>query len=121
MLDCNDIRKGRFRIYMERNPVKNFNIFIPNARVRIKSILLIKYSVSISIPTDIKKSPLKLSLKGNIVVDASWAYSDSEITRPARNAPSAKERPNSDVRKAIPKHRIKIVTANNSRLLVRTI
>jgi hypothetical protein len=83
--------------------------------------LFIKNDVSISIPIDTKNSPLKLSLKGNIVNVASWEYSDSEITSPARNAPSARDRPNSDVIKAVPKQRTKIVITNNSRFFVWTI
>ncbi|GBE03118.1 hypothetical protein BMS3Abin09_00026 [bacterium BMS3Abin09] len=120
MAECIDVRRGRLIMYIETKAVMNFSMLIPNTRGSRKTILLIKKDVSMSMPTDMKKMPVKLSLKGRIVDVASCAYSDSEITRPARKAPSASERPNSDVRNAIPKQRIRIVMTNSSRFFVRT-
>jgi len=76
---------------------------------------------SISIPIETKKRLLKLSRNGSTSAMAWWLYSDSEITNPATNAPSASDRPASDVSHAIPRQRTMIVSRNSSRLRLRTI
>ena len=71
-------------------------------------------------PIEIKKRMLNISLSGRISLKAWCPYSDSDITRPARNAPNASERPTSDVSHAVPKQINTILIRNNSRLCVLT-
>ena len=49
-----------------------------------------------------------------------WLYSDSEMARPAMNAPRARERPTWAVSQAVPKPMKMIVRMNSSRLRVLT-
>jgi hypothetical protein len=66
-----DILTGRFSKYMEINPAINFRIIIPQTSDMTESKLSMRNTMSISMPTDIKKRPLKLSLNGIIIEVAS--------------------------------------------------
>ncbi len=89
------------------------------ARSTIKGLRSME-STSSSIPMDTKKRILNISLRGRISLNAWCPYSDSEITRPARKAPSASDKPTSDVNQAVPKQMSTILIKNNSRLWVET-
>ena len=68
-----------------------------------------------------KKRLLKLSRNGSTSAIAWWLYSDSEMTSPAINAPSASESPAREVSHAMPRHSTMIVSRNSSRLRLLTI
>src|SRR5438876_676892 len=67
-----------------------------------------------------KNRLLKLSRKGKISAIAWWLYSDSEMISPAMNAPSARDRPASELSQAMPRHTRMMVITNSSRLRLRT-
>ena len=54
-------------------------------------------------PMEMKKMPAKLSLSGWMSASTWWLYSESEISRPATNAPSASEMPDWKASQAVPR------------------
>src|SRR3989304_4967196 len=72
----------------------------------------VRYLNSRSIPIEIKKRELKVSLKGRISATIWFEYSDSDIASPAMNAPRARERPLKEVAHAVPRHTNTIVSMN---------
>src|SRR3990170_8460902 len=79
-----------------------------------------KKPISSSIPIEIKKRPVKLSLKGSMSEMAWEAYSDSEMIIPARKATRARESPNREVRSAVLRHNKRMVMTKRARLLILT-
>ena len=53
-------------------------------------------------PTDMKKRLMNASRNGIMSLSAWWLYSDSEMARPAMNAPSASDSPAWAVSQAVP-------------------
>ena len=73
-----------------------------------------------SIPTETKKRTANASWKGSASADAWWLRSDSLITTPAKNAPSANDTPNSAAApNATPMATASTLSVNNSREPVR--
>ena len=70
-------------------------------------------------PTEMKNRLVKMSLKGRMPSSALKLYWDSAMNRPARNAPSARERPICAVASAMERHMAKVASRNISRLRVR--
>jgi hypothetical protein len=71
MLACSDVRSARFQSTVERKPLR---VLISNMKPTIyvtEAGLSMINDVSISMPTDIKNNPLKLSLKGRTAAVAS--------------------------------------------------
>ncbi len=67
-----------------------------------------------------KKRLMKASRNGMISPRTCWQYSDSEIARPAINAPSASDKPALAVNQAVPKPMKMMVRINSSRLRALT-
>ncbi len=76
------------------------------------------FSTSSDIPTEKKKTPSSSPLKGSIVTSISRRYSVSARMRPARNAPSAMERPLTAVTRLVPTMTSRQAAMNSSRLPV---
>ena len=73
--------------------MSNLTTNIPAARLATSVHSVRANPRSSSIPIEMKKRLLKLSLNGEISERIWWAYSDSDSASPARNAPSASESP----------------------------
>ncbi len=73
-----------------------------------------------SIPTATKKSALKASRNGAISAMVWAPYSVSDRTRPARNAPSARDRPTAEVARAVPRTMTRTATMKSSLRRVAT-
>ncbi len=69
---------------------------------------------------EMKNSELNTSRNGRISPSAWWLYSDSEITNPAMNAPSASDSPTAADAQAVPSAKSITVSRKTSRCLVLT-
>ena len=77
---------------------------------------MIRIAGSNSMPTETKNSTAKASRSGSDSSAACWLSSDSLSTIPAKNAPSAKETPNSSAApKATPSAIARTASLNSSR------
>ena len=70
---------------------------------------------SSSMPIDVKKTPLKSDRNGMTSDSACRPYSDSEMTRPAINAPIASEKPAAAATSAVPRATNATQSVNSSR------
>jgi hypothetical protein len=61
-----------------------------------------------------KKKDEKVSLKGIMCPKALWLYSDSDIIKPARKAPKARDIPSSAVKNATERHIRRMLIKNSS-------
>jgi len=73
-----------------------------------------------SMPIERKKMLMKASRNGMMSPSTCWLYSDSEMARPAMNAPRASDSPASAVSQAVPKPMKMMVRRNSSRLRADT-
>ncbi len=67
-------------------------------------------------PIEIKKMPLKQSRSGSTSAITWWLSSDSEMTRPATNAPRASDKPAIEESQAVPRQTKTTKRINTSRL-----
>ena len=97
-------------------PMTALRMMMPMMSPAIGSACAAKKPVLRSIPIETKKKLVKMSRKGMIVERAALLYSDSDMIRPARKAPRARERPARDVSHAVPRQRVTTVIRKSSRL-----
>jgi len=74
-----------------------------------------------NIPMEMKNRLLKRSRNGRMSETTWWLYSDSEMTTPARKAPSARDNPSEDVSQAMPRQERSEAIRKISRTRIRTI
>ena len=84
------------------------------SRATVKGLLTSKPK-SIDMPTEIKKSPSSSPLNGSISLSSAWRYSELASNTPARNAPSAIDKPASVISWAMPITNSKAKAVNTSR------
>ena len=96
-----------FKGYFSTSTTTSAASRLPKMAIKTTSSTLKGWSTKIfgstSMPMDTKNSTEKASRRGRVSSAARWLYSDSRITTPATNAPSANDTPkNLDAPKAMP-------------------
>ena len=76
---------------------------------------------SIAMPTEMKNRPSKSPLNGSMSVSRAWRYSELASSTPARKAPSAMERPTSDISCDMPSTSSRAKAVNTSRVSAEAI
>src|SRR3990170_7950648 len=112
-----ETRSGYFSAWPTPTTVIAFTAITASTSARSQWRLYMKNLKSRSIPMDMKKRLEKVSLKGMTSATIWLEYSDSEMARPAINAPRASERPKSEVTHAVPRHTSTMVRMKTSRFL----